>query len=126
MYSEIKSNDTIMINRLNKNEKILLKDLVERMKIDELTVSLESFLDECGDIGGLFIKLIDRKSALTPEQIEALQNIEVELGENLDITYNNDVLNLDFELINEELIAYTDINDISFIINNSGELEVEY
>ena len=63
---------------------------------------------------------------LTPEQIEAINNMNIMLGEDLVLTYDNKVLPIDFELQGENLIVTSDIEGIGFKINANKELEVTY
>lgn len=57
MYAEIKSTNQILINRLDENEKLLLKDIVEKAKNSE--VEIKELLDETGDFGGVMIELTE-------------------------------------------------------------------
>lgn len=60
MYAEIKSTNQILINRLDENEKLLLKDIVEKAKNSK--VELKELLDETGDFGGVMIELTEVQS----------------------------------------------------------------
>ena len=60
MYAEIKSINQILINRLDENEKLLLKDIVEKAKNSK--VELKELLDETGDFGGVMIELTEVQS----------------------------------------------------------------
>ena len=60
MYAEIKSTNQILINRLDENEKLLLKDIVEKAKNNK--VELKELLDETGDFGGVMIELTEVQS----------------------------------------------------------------
>lgn len=65
-------------------------------------------------------------AVLTPEQIEAINNMNVMLGEDLALTYDKEVLPIDFQLQGENLIVTSDMDGISFKINAKKELEVTY
>lgn len=60
MYAEIKSTNQILINRLDENEKLLLKDIAEKAKNSK--VELKELLDETGDFGGVMIELTEVQS----------------------------------------------------------------
>lgn len=60
MYAEIKSTNQILINRLDENEKLLLKDIIEKAKNSK--VELKELLDETGDFGGVMIELTEVQS----------------------------------------------------------------
>lgn len=60
MYAEIKSTNQILINRLDENEKLLLKDIVEKAKNSK--VELKELLDETGDFGGVMVELTEVQS----------------------------------------------------------------
>lgn len=57
MYAEIKSNNEILVNRLDDSERILLKNIVEASKEDNKVVKLEGIYDDNGDFGGTFIRV---------------------------------------------------------------------
>lgn len=64
---------------------------------------------------------------LTPEEIAALEAMEVEITQDgdLTITYDNQILDLDFEIVGDDLYIDNGIK-ATFSINNSGELTVTY
>ena len=64
---------------------------------------------------------------LTEEQIQALNEMACEIDENgnLNITYNETILDINFSLENGNLIIDNNIN-VTFNINEIGELEVSY
>lgn len=64
---------------------------------------------------------------LTPEEIAALEAMEVEITQDgdLTITYDNQILDLDFEIVGDDLYVNNDIK-ATFSINNNGELTVTY
>ena len=69
---------------------------------------------------------IEGEGDLTPEQIQALEEIEIDLDDELTITYDDEVLDIDFYLEGKNLIVDNNIEGIEFEINNNGELEVRY
>ena len=71
MYAEIKSNNSMFINRLDDSEKILLKNIVEEAANKK--VILRELIDETGDFGGCFIELED-----LPEESNTEPSIEPE------------------------------------------------
>ena len=57
MNAEIKSNNKILINRLNDNERLLLQNIYnESQRIDKI-VKLNPLTDETGDFGGVFVEI---------------------------------------------------------------------
>ena len=64
---------------------------------------------------------------LTPEEIAALEAMEVEITQDgdLTITYDNQILDLDFEIVGDDLYIDNGIK-ATFSINNNGELTVTY
>ena len=57
MNAEIKSNNKILINRLNDNERLLLQNIYnESQKVDKI-VKLNPLTDETGDFGGVFVEI---------------------------------------------------------------------
>lgn len=75
MYAEIKSNNKIVVNRLDSSERILLKDICDRANEDGKEVKLNALTDECGDFGGVFIEIKDIEPEPTPEpNIEPEEN----------------------------------------------------
>ena len=63
MYAEIKSNNKILINRLDDTEKILLKDILEDSKNKE--IKFEQVISDDGEFGGIFINLEDKEESTT-------------------------------------------------------------
>ena len=59
MYAEIKSNNKILINRLDDTEKILLKDILDNSKNKD--IKFEQVLSDDGEFGGIFISLEDKE-----------------------------------------------------------------
>ena len=64
---------------------------------------------------------------LTPEEIAALEAMEVEITQagDLTITYDDQVLDLDFEIVGNDLYINNGIK-ATFSINNNGELTVTF
>lgn len=57
MNAEIKSNNKILINRLNDNERLLLQNIYnESQRVDKI-VKLNPLTDETGDFGGVFVEI---------------------------------------------------------------------
>ena len=59
MYAEIKSNNKILINRLDDTEKILLKDILDNSK--NKNIEFEQVISDDGEFGGIFINLEDKE-----------------------------------------------------------------
>lgn len=57
MNAEIKSNNKILINRLNDNERLLLQNIYnESQRVDKI-IKLNPLTDETGDFGGVFVEI---------------------------------------------------------------------
>lgn len=77
--------------------------------------------------GTIIVNVKGSSSGLTQEQINALNNIKVLIdNQNLIIEYDNEVLDLDFNIQNNDLIVDNNIQSVEFEINNNGELEAIY
>ncbi len=70
----------------------------------------------------------DTSDEPTQAQIEAFEDFETEINNNGELTmrYDSETLDLDFDIDDGDLIATYNIENISFDINNDGELEVIY
>ena len=66
MYAKIKSNNKILINRLDDTEKILLKDILEDSKNKE--IKFEQVISDDGEFGGIFINLEDKEEEVITEE----------------------------------------------------------
>lgn len=73
MYSEIKNNNQILINRLDENEAILLKNFYDESQNSIL--SLTELNGETGDFSGLILE----KTPIAPKKIESQVKIPVKL-----------------------------------------------
>lgn len=68
----------------------------------------------------------DITDVLTEEQIAAVNAMSVMLGDDLTLTYDNEILDIDFKIENANLIVESNVPGIGFYINNNKELEVTY
>ena len=59
MNAEIKSNNKILINRLNDNERLLLQNIYNESQKANKIVKLNPLTDETGDFGGVFVEIED-------------------------------------------------------------------
>ena len=59
MNAEIKSNNKILINRLNDNERLLLQNIYNESQKADKVVKLNPLTDETGDFGGVFVEIED-------------------------------------------------------------------
>lgn len=76
------------------------------------------------------IKIIQKENTttgLTEEQKQALNEMNCEIDKNgdLNITYDNTVLDINFDISEDNLVVENNTNAI-FNINENGELEVNY
>ena len=92
MYSEIKSSEQILINRLDENERIILEDIYKKAQQEGTQISFEKLTDESGDFGGV---LVDIKTDSTEPQIELTNKLpEVEavsIGDTISLPVEADV-----------------------------------
>ena len=64
---------------------------------------------------------------LTPEQIQAINDMIIYIKNGELITeYDDEVLDIDFQLQEENLVIENNVNGINFNINENEELEVTY
>lgn len=57
MYAEIKSNNKILINRLDDNERIILKDFCDKVNSEGSTLTVSVLTDEAADFGGILLEV---------------------------------------------------------------------
>lgn len=107
MYAEIKSENKILINRLNENERILLESIYNKSQIENSKITMERLLNDTADFGGVYLSLIEGG----PEEIklnEAIPSkIDLTIGEPAYIVFNTNVKN-----DNIRILTYTDGTDI--------------
>ena len=65
-------------------------------------------------------------AGLTPEQIQAINEMSIMLNDDLTFIYDNEALAVDFQLKDGNLIAISEVEGINFSINKNKELEVTY
>ena len=63
MYAEIKNKNSILINRLDDNEAILLKQILEDSTASDREVLMKSLSDESGDFGGILISVEQKENS---------------------------------------------------------------
>lgn len=63
MYAEIKNKNSILINRLDDNEAILLKQILEDSTASDREVLMKSLSDESGDFGGILISVEQKEKS---------------------------------------------------------------
>lgn len=63
MYAEIKNKNSILINRLDDNEAILLKQILEDSIASDREVLMKSLSDESGDFGGILISVEQKEKS---------------------------------------------------------------
>ena len=63
---------------------------------------------------------------LTEEQINAINSITIDLGNELSIEYDEAILDLDFIIEGVDLVVDNNVEGLDFNINKNGELEVLY
>lgn len=55
MNAEIKTKNSILINRLDENESLILQDILEESKKENSKITLNKLTDETGDFGGVML-----------------------------------------------------------------------
>lgn len=65
-------------------------------------------------------------AGLTPEQIQAINEMSIMLNDDLSFVYDNEALSVDFQLKNGNLIVISKVEGMNFTINKNKELEVAY
>ena len=63
---------------------------------------------------------------ITDEEINAVKNMNATLDGDLSITYDDSVLDIEFEIENNDLIVDNNVTGLDFNINKDGELEADY
>ena len=114
MYSEIKSSDKILINRLDENEKILLKDIYKRGALPSAKFEMDELTDESGEFGGVMLNLIslDNKDIIVDTDIPKALTITV--GD----TYS---LEIETNIKDETPVIYFKSSDNTAIYENLAE-----
>lgn len=107
MYAEIKSENKILINRLNETEKILLESIYNKSQIENSKITMEKLLNDTAEFGGIYLALTEGG----PEEIklnEALPSkIDLPIGESAYVIFNTNVEN-----DNVRILTYIDGLDI--------------
>lgn len=107
MYAEVKSENKILINRLDDSERILLESIYNKSQIENSKITMEKLLNDTADFGGVYLTLTEGG----PEEIklsEAIPSkIDLPIGESAYIVFNTNVKNDDVRIL-----TYTDGFDI--------------
>lgn len=107
-------------NRATHKPRINGVELIGNKTLDELGIRqyVIDILKEYGLISG---------GELTPEQIDALNNMTCYIDENgnLVLDYNENILDISFDIENKDLYINNGINAV-WRIDNEGNLEVSY
>ncbi len=74
MYAEIKKEDKILINRLDNNEKILLKSIVDNSS--NKTIALQELYSDDGEFGGCFVNLTESKEKEELKEMNLLGTLD--------------------------------------------------
>lgn len=59
MWADIKTNNSVLINRLDNSERILLKSVCDKSKEPFMIVKLDGVIDETGNFGGALVSVIE-------------------------------------------------------------------
>lgn len=63
---------------------------------------------------------------LTNEQINAINNMNFTMDKDLFVEYDDEVLDVEFNIENNNLIVTNNVTGLDFSINENGEMEVDY
>lgn len=120
---EIIIDDSVHIGEIQFNG-VVMSPTVEKHYLDGTNVIIvlsdgtELVVDISGYIG---------ESELTPEQIEAINNMKISIiNDELIFEYDEEVLDFNFSLDGNDLIVDNNIKSTDFDINQDKELEVLY
>lgn len=127
MYSEIKNNNQILINRLDENEAILLKNFYDESQNSIL--SLIELNGETGDFSGLILE----KTPIAPKKVESQVKIPVKLdiypNEEYVYTFKTNVEDAEV-LFNQDNYDYLEVkaidNTLVFNTTNLVNAKVNY
>lgn len=99
MYAEIKSENKILINRPNDNEKILLESIFNKSQVENSKIIMEKLLNDTADFGGIYLTLVEGG----PEEIklnEAVPTyINLPVGDSAHIIFNTNIKNDDIKIL---------------------------
>mgnify|MGYP002545338770 FL=1 len=127
MYSEIKNNNQILINRLDENEAILLKNFYDESQ--NSTLSLIELNGETGDFSGIILE----KTPIAPKKVESQVKIPVKLdiypNEEYVYTFKTNVEDAEV-LFNQDNYDYLEVkaidNTLVFNTTNLVNAKVNY
>jgi hypothetical protein len=104
------------------------KDLIERIEVPMVAVDTYKTATNWSNFADLIVGYGEPETpeGLTDEEVEALNNMTTELTNELSITYDDEILDMTFELQDKELIVDNNMEEVTFSINESKELEVNY
>jgi len=111
MYSEIKSSDKILINRLDENEKILLKDIYKRGNLSSSKFEMNELTDESGEFGGVMLNLISLDNKDITIETDIPKALTVTVGDNYS-------LNIETDIKDETPVIYFKSSDNTAIYEN--------
>lgn len=125
MYSEIKNENTILINRLDDSERILLKSIYD--KSENAKITMKELTDESGDFGGVLVKVeSDKEKPGTENKViefkeEIPETLLTKVGEPVVIKLDTNIPNNDFVLVYNSdkpdlVVLDASSKDLSFII----------
>ena len=115
MYSEIKTNNKILINRVNENEAILLEDIFNKANLPNGKIKMEKLTDESGNFGGVFIEV-------TEEDLKPIYVLD-DIVEELDV-YLNEPLTYTFPVAKDVTVTTTNSSDKVNIVTSENTITV--
>lgn len=99
MYAEIKTNNKILVNRLNPDEGILLKNISDLANEANSKITISPLTDDTGDFGGIFIN-VEKTSGLAIKLENTLPDtVAIPTGSTLDIIFDTNVPNDDVKIL---------------------------
>lgn len=95
---------------------------IELTEQDEMITAQELIIQEILSL----LKSIENDT-LTTEQIKALDNMVISSSnDELILEYDDEVLDVDFNIANQDLIVTNNVTALNFSINKNGEMEAIY
>ena len=130
MYSEIKNNNQILINRCTEAEKILLEDIVDCIT-DTTVLSFTKLNGDTGDFEGVILNIEDEKAKNFTVNSELPNSLTINPNELVTITFDIEPNDLDKIYINsndlENLVIVTlENNAITLYAKQAGNYTLGY
>ena len=118
MYAEIKTDNKIIINRLDDSERLLLQNICNDANTENSKIVISEIIDSTGDFGGITLTVTPGG----PKQIEVSEamptKLDLPIGEDASIVVNTNVPNNDIRIltfVKSDNITVDTTNNIIYI-----------